>query len=119
MIEILKRTLSVKFNCRVSTVSIYLEKVYHEKSNYPKYIIKQILHKDFEEYSRKNATNTTLDRQNEKKHTTEKKHMLVLPCQSKKGDFIIKSMKKRFRNLLPECVVPKVVFTVGKLSSKF
>ena len=45
--------------------------------------------------------------------------MLVLPYQGKKGDFIIKSVKKRFRNLLPECIVPKVVFTGSKLSSKF
>ena len=28
-------------------------------------------------------------------------------------------MKKRFRNLLPPCMVPKVVFTGSKLSSKF
>ena len=28
-------------------------------------------------------------------------------------------MKKRFRNLLPQCIVPKGVFTGSKLSSKF
>ena len=28
-------------------------------------------------------------------------------------------MKKRFRNLLTQCMVPKVVFTGSKLSSKF
>ena len=99
----------------------YLEKVFHEKNNYPKYIVKQILHEAFEEHSCKNATNTTLDEQNETENTTEKKHMLVLPYRGKKGDwdFIIKSMKKRFRNLLPPCMVPKVVFTGSKLSSKF
>ena len=43
----------------------YLEKIFHEKNNYPKYIIKQILDKAFEEHSGKNATNTTLDKQNE------------------------------------------------------
>ena len=45
--------------------------------------------------------------------------MLALPYQGKKGDFIIKSMKKRFRNLLPQCIVRKVIFTGSKLSSKF
>ena len=45
--------------------------------------------------------------------------MLVLAYQGKKGAFIIKSMKNRFRNLLPQCIVPKVVFTGSKLSSKF
>ena len=42
--------------------------------------------------------------------------MLVLPYQGKKGDFIIKSMKKRFRNLLPQCVVSKVVVTGNKFT---
>ena len=47
------------------------------------------------------------------------KGMLVLPYQGKKGVFIIKSIKKRFRNLLPQCIVPMVNFTCSKLSSKF
>ena len=70
-----------------------LENVFHEKNNYPKYIVKQILDKAFEEHNHKNAFNTTLDEQNETEHTTEKKHLLVLPYQGKKGDFIIKPMK--------------------------
>ena len=45
--------------------------------------------------------------------------MKVLPYQGKKGDFVIKSMKTRFRNLLPQCIVPTVNFTCSKLSSKF
>ena len=45
--------------------------------------------------------------------------MLVLPYQGKKEDVIVESMKKRFRNLLPQCIAPNVVFTDSKLSSKF
>ena len=41
----------------------------------------------------------------------KKKPMLVPPYQGKKGAFIIRSMKRRVRNLLPQCIVPKVVFT--------
>ena len=48
-----------------------------------------------------------------------KRNMLVLPYQDKKGDFIIKSMKKRFRNLLPQCIVPTIAYTSSKLSLKF
>ena len=48
-----------------------------------------------------------------------KRNMLVLPYQDKKEDFTIKSMKKRFRNLLPQYIVPTVVFIGSKLSSKF
>ena len=97
----------------------YLENLFHEKNNCLKYIVKQILDKAFEEHSRKKATNTTLDQQNETEYKTEKKHLLILPYQGKSGDVIIKSMKKRFRNLLPRCIVPKIVFKGSKLSWKF
>ena len=36
--------------------------------------------------------------------------MLVLAFEGKKGDFIIKSMKNRFRNVLLPCIAAKVVF---------
>ena len=49
------------------------------------YIVKQILDKAFEEHNRKNATNTTLDEQNETEHITKKKLILVLHYQGKKG----------------------------------
>ena len=39
----------------------YLEKLFHEKNNYPKYIVKLILDKAFEKHNFKNAANTTLD----------------------------------------------------------
>ena len=97
----------------------YLEKVFYEKNNYPKYIVKQILDKAFKEHNRKNATNTTLDEQNKTEHTTEKKHVLILPYQGKKRRLFIKSVKNRFRNLLPKCIVLMGVFTGNKLSSKF
>ena len=45
--------------------------------------------------------------------------MSLLPYRGKKGDFITKSMKSRFNNLLPRCIVAKVVFTGSKLSQKF
>ena len=47
------------------------------------------------------------------------KQNIKLPYHSKKRDFIIKSTKKRFRNFLPQGIVPKVVFTGSKLSLKF
>ena len=65
----------------------YLAKVCYEKSSYLKYIVKQIPDKAFKEDNHKNATNTTLDEQNKTEHATEKKHVLVLPYQGKKGDF--------------------------------
>ena len=75
--------------------------------------------KAFEENNGKIATNTTLDEQNETEHANRKKHLLVLLYQGKKGNFIIKWVKKRLTNLLPQCIVLKVVFTGSKISSKF
>ena len=54
-----------------------------------------------------------------KQHTVRKKHILELSYQVKKGDFIIKSMKKRFRNLFPQSIVLKVVLAGSKHSLRF
>ena len=54
-----------------------------------------------------------------KQNIQPKRNILLLSYRGKKGDYIVKSLKKRFRNLLPQCIVPKVVFTGSKLSSKF
>ena len=53
----------------------YLEKVFHETNNYPKNVLKQILHKAFEEHSHKNAIYTALDEENEAEHPIEKKNV--------------------------------------------
>ena len=60
-------------------------KVLHEKNNYLKYVVKQILDKAFEEHNRKNATNATLDEQNETEHTTEKRTNISTSLSRKKG----------------------------------
>ena len=51
--------------------------------------------------------------------TDLKHHLLVLPCQGKKGNFIIKSMKKRLKILLPDNVKTDVAFQGKQLSSCF
>ena len=48
--------------------------------------------------------------------TNLKRHLLVLPYQSQKGDFIIKSMKKRLKTLLPDNVKTDVAFQDKQLS---
>ena len=45
--------------------------------------------------------------------------MLVLHYQGKKGETTVKSIQKRFRNLLPQCITTTVVLTGSKLSLKF
>ena len=49
----------------------------------------------------------------------EKQHLLLVPYQGKKRDFIIKSVKKRMKNLLPTNIRTKIGFTGSKLSTCF
>ena len=51
--------------------------------------------------------------------TDLKHHLLVLPYQGQKGDFIIKSMNKRLKTLLPDNVKTDVAFQGKQLSSCF
>ena len=59
----IKDSCRTDFICYLFNSSTFREriKVFHEKSNYHEHIVKQILHKAFEEHSHKNAINTTLD----------------------------------------------------------
>ena len=51
--------------------------------------------------------------------TDLKRHLLVLPCQSQKGDFIIKPMRKRPKTMLPGNVKLDVAFQGKQFSSCF
>ena len=84
----------------------YLEKVSHENNNYPKYVIKEIIKQSHNEHKEQelDMTNTKLNLNNvveERNVNEEKQHLLLVPYQGKKGDFVIKSMKKRMKTLLP------------------
>ena len=46
-------------------------------------------------------------------------HLSVLPYQGQKGNFVIKSMKKRLKNLLPDNGQTNAAFKGEKLSSSF
>ena len=97
----------------------YLEKVFHENNNYPKYVIKQILQQSYDEHKEQELdmtkTNLNLNDVVEKKNVhEEKQHLLLVPYQGKKGDFVIKSMKKRMKTLLPTNIRTNTVFTGSK-----
>ena len=76
---------------------IHLEKVFIEKSNYPKYVIKQVFTLVKEEHKNRNYNNNmknsievpiTLENEN------KKRQLLTIPYQDEKGDCLIKSMKE-------------------------
>ena len=49
----------------------------------------------------------------------KKKHLLLVPYQGRKGDYVIKSIKKRMKCFLPTDNVTKIVYVGNKLSSCF
>ena len=80
---------------------IYLEKVFHENNNYPKYVIKQILKQSLDDHNKQEfdmaSTNLNLNDAVEERNVNEENQLLLVPCQSKKGDFVITYMKKRIK----------------------
>ena len=102
----------------------YLQKVFHENNNYPNYVIKQILQQSYGEHREQklDMANTNLklnDVVEKRKVNEENQHLLLVPYQGKKGDFVIKSMKKRMKTLLPSNIRTKIAFTGSKLSTCF
>ena len=76
----------------------HLEKVFIEKNNYPKNVIKQVFTQVKEERRNRNYNSNmknsievpiTLENKN------EKQHLLIIPYQGEKGDYLLKSMKKK------------------------
>ena len=93
------------------------KKVCHEKNDYPKWVINQVLNKVAEKH--KTSVNNVSEETQVSPVTDLKRHLLVLPCQIQKGDFIIKSMKKILKTLLPDNVKTDEAFQGKQLSSYF
>ena len=67
----------------------YLEKIFYESNNYPKYVIKQILKQFHDEHSKQelDMTNMNLNLNDvvEERNVNEgKQHLLLVPYQGKK-----------------------------------
>ena len=99
----------------------YSEKVFHENGNYPKYVIKQIVKQSYVKHKEQglDTTNMNVNLNDivEERNTSEKKqHLLLVPYQNKKGHFVIKSMKKRMKALLPTNIKTKIAFKIVLVS---
>ena len=73
----------------------YLEKVFHETNNYPQYIIEQILKQVQDKQNQQNVNAPIAATADETNINGKKEHLLLVPYQGKKGDYVIKSMKKK------------------------
>ena len=49
----------------------------------------------------------------------KEEYLLLAPYQGKKGDYVIKPMKKRMKCLLPTDIVTKIGYVVNKPSACF
>ena len=73
----------------------HFKKVFHEKNDYPKWVINQVLNEA--EEKRKTSVINFCEKSQVSPITDLKRHLLVLSYQGQKSDFIIKSMKKRLK----------------------
>ena len=88
--------------------SNHLKKVFHEKNDYPKWIFNKVLNEVEEKY--KTSVNNVSEESKIFPVTDLKHYLLVLPYQGQKSDFIIKSMRKRLKTLLPNNAKTDVPF---------
>ena len=100
----------------------HLEKVFIEKNNYPKYVINQVFTQVKQEHKNRNYNNNMKNSitvpitfENEK----VKQHLLTIAYQDEKGDYLIKSMNRNLKKILPNNVKPQITYRGRKLGSLF
>lgn len=86
--------------------------------------MKQILKQSHDEHNKQKLditkTNVNLNDVVEERNVIEEnQHFLLVPYQGKNEDFVIKSMKKRVKTLLPTNIRTKIAFTGSRLSTCF
>ena len=98
----------------------YLEKVFVEKNDCPKWLIRKIFTqvKFLNSSSSSPPTIETIEVPVNENETVTKKYMLLLPYQGDKDIGLIKSLKKKLNKHLPNNVKTPVTFTAQKLSTQ-
>ena len=86
--------------------------------------MRQILKQSHDEHNKQELditkTNVNLNDVVEERNVIEEnQHFLLVPYQGKNEDFVIKSMKKRVKTLLPSNIRTKIAFTGSRLSTCF
>ena len=98
------------------------ETFFIENNNYPKYLIKQVFTQVKEAHKNRNYNSNTKNNIEVRitlENENEKWHWLTIPYQGKKGDYLIKSMKRNLKKILPNNVKPQITYTGRKLGSLF
>ena len=99
----------------------YSEKIFVEKNNYPKWVIRQIIAqvKFVNGSNLSPPTIKTIEVPANKNETVTKKHVLLLPYQGEIGIGLTKSLKRNLNKYLVNNVKTQVTFTGQKLSTQF
>ena len=77
------------------------------------WVINQIIKKVEHKYTQQNLVDNIAE--NNEPSGENKKHLLLLPYHGEKGNYVIKSLKKQIRKLLPENVKAQVTYTGRKI----
>ena len=98
----------------------HLNQVFHEKNDYPKWVINQVVEQvEAKHRTVRHINNLAMDVEQPSATNEEKSHLLLLPYQGQKGDFVLKSMTKRLKTLLPNNFNTQTAFKGKKLNSCF
>ena len=97
----------------------YLEKVFVERNNYPRWLVKQMMKKILDEKTNRNVPNVTINLPNEDRRRSIKTPLISLPYKGKQGENVIRFLRNTLDKILPQGVEPKFIHTGTKLSAKF
>ena len=77
-----------------------LKQVFHKKNDYPKWVINQVVQQvEAKQRTVMHSNNLPMDNFEQPSANEVKSHLLLLPYQGQKGDFVLKSMRKRLKTL--------------------
>ena len=96
-----------------------LEKVFVERINYPRWLVKQMMKKVLDGQTNRNVPNVTINLPNEDSHRSIKTTLISLPYKRKQGENVIRSLRNTLDKILPQDVEPKFIYTGTELSTKF
>ena len=97
----------------------YLEKVFVERNNDPRWLVKQMMKKVLDKQTNRNVPTATTNLPNEENHCSIKTSLISLPYKGKQGENVIRSLRNTLDKILPQDVEPKFIYTRTKLSAKF
>ena len=94
-----------------------MKQVFHEKNDYPKWVINQVVEQVEAKHQTVIHSDLPMDDFEQPATNEEKSHLLLLPYQGQKGDFTLKSMRRRLKTL-PNNFNTQVAFKGKKFKIK-